>query len=164
MYYLHGNCLEKLPAKYYFIQPDNQITQRIIQGLLFLRFKRFLNVLLNIRKHQIKKILTKESCDIAIACTGDLLDPPATFLSCKELGIPFILYNFDYYSHQWINPILRSFAELYEREIVTGARQIIVPNECMSELYRKKYSIYAKVIHNPFDLIEYEKKAILHIR
>lgn len=159
LYYLQGNCIEKLPAKYYFIQPDNQITQRIIQGLLFLRFERFLNVLLNIRKWQIKRILKKELCDIAIACTGDLLDPPATFLTCKELGIPFVLYTFDYYSHQWTNPILRSFAELYEREIVTCARQIIVPNECMSEEYQKKYGVHATVIHNPFDLIEYEKNA-----
>jgi glycosyltransferase involved in cell wall biosynthesis len=162
LYNLQGNCLEKLPAKYHFIQPDNQITQRIIQGILFLRFERFLNVLLNVRKLQIKKILKKELCDIAIACTGDLLDPPATFLACKELGIPFVLYTFDYYSHQWTHPPLRSFAEKYEKEIITGAQEIIVPNECMSEEYRKKYGAHATVVHNPFDLIEYEKNASIH--
>lgn len=163
MYHLQGNCNEKLPAKYYFLQPDNQITQRIIQGLLFLRIERFLDGFLNIRKHQIKKILTKEGCNIAIACTGDLLDPPATFLACKELGIPFILYTFDYYSHQWAATAqLRSFAERYEKEMVTGARQIIVPNECMSEELHKRYGVHTTVIHNPFDLAEYEKHATPH--
>lgn len=159
LYHLQGNCIQKLPAKYYFIHPDNQITQRIIRWSLFLRFEHALDVLLGIRKRQIKKILKKESCNIAIACTGDLLDPPATFQACQDLGIPFILYTFDYYAHQWTHPQMRSFAERYEEAIITGAKQIIVPNECMKEEYRKKYDIHATVIHNPFDLHEYEKNA-----
>jgi glycosyltransferase involved in cell wall biosynthesis len=163
MYHLQGNCNRKLSAKYYFLQPDNQITQRIIRGMVFLGLERFLDGFLTIRKNQIKKILTKELCDRAIACTGDLLDPPATFLACKELGIPFILYTFDYYSHQFAaNPLLRSFAERYEKEMVTGARQIIVPNECMSEELHKIYGVHSTIIHNPFDLTEYENHATLH--
>ncbi len=158
LYHLQGNCIEKLPAKYYFIQPDNQITQRIIQGLLFLRLERFINVLLNIRKRQIKKILKKELCDIAIACTVNIYSISCHIPACKELEIPFVLYTFDYYSHQWTHP-LYDLLQNNMKGNVTGARHIIVPNECMREEYLKKYGIHATVIHNPFDFIEYEKNA-----
>ena len=43
--------------------------------------------------------------------------------------------------------------------MVTGPSQVIVPNECMRQEYFQKYGIQATVIHNPFDLAEYEQNA-----
>jgi len=113
--------------------------------------------MLKLRTYQFKKILQKEQCEAVIGCTGDLFDPPAAFLASKELGIPFILYTFDFYSRQWTHPVLREFSEKHEKKIVTHAAQIIVANECMREEYQKRYGVPTTVIHNPSDLAEYEK-------
>jgi glycosyltransferase involved in cell wall biosynthesis len=118
-----------------------------------------LEIILKLRIYQVKNILQKEQCKVVIGCTGDLFDPPATFLAAKELGIPFILYTFDFYSRQWTHPVLREFSEKKEREMLTAPSQVIVPNECMKKEYFQKYGIQTTVIHNPFDLVEYEGNA-----
>lgn len=91
-----------------------------------------------------------------MGCTGDLLDPPAAFIASRDLNLPFILYAFDYYSRQWTDPILRSFADSQEEAIVHGAAGIIAPNECLGMEYLQRYGIHTTVIHNPFDLAAYE--------
>jgi glycosyltransferase involved in cell wall biosynthesis len=118
-----------------------------------------LNFILKLRTTQIQKIIRNEHCDVIIACTGDIFNPPAAFSVSRDLGIPFILYTFDYYSCHWKDPFLRSFATRYEPDLVQGAAHVIVPNECMHEEYLKRYGIDAKIIHNPFDIWDYEKQA-----
>jgi glycosyltransferase involved in cell wall biosynthesis len=161
LYRLQGNCIKTLPAPYHYMVPDNRVTQRVVQVFLYLRIRRLLDIVLAVRTYQIKKILEKERITTVVACTGDLFDPPAAFCACRVLGIPFVLYTFDYYSRQWTHPLLRSFAEQHEGRLVKNAARVIVPNECMQEEYSRNYGIRADIIHNPFDITEYEKNAAL---
>jgi glycosyltransferase involved in cell wall biosynthesis len=154
-----GNCSTRLKAKYFFLHPDYQIVRLMTKTASLVRSALLLEILLKLRIYQVKKILQKEQCKVVIGCTGDLFDPPAAFFAGKELGIPFILYTFDFYSRQWIHPVLREFSEKKEREMINGPSQVIVPNECLKQEYFQKYGIEATVIHNPFDLAEYEQNA-----
>jgi glycosyltransferase involved in cell wall biosynthesis len=154
-----GNCSTQLKAKYFFLHPDYQIVRLMTKTASLVRSALLLEILLKLRIYQVKKILQKEQCKVVIGCTGDLFDPPAAFFAGKELGIPFILYTFDFYSRQWIHPVLREFSEKKEREMINGPSQVIVPNECLKQEYFQKYGIEATVIHNPFDLAEYEQNA-----
>jgi len=151
------HCSTWLPARYYFLHPDQQVLRLLIKSASLFSAQPVLSLLLKIRIYQIKKILKKEHIQVVIACTGDLFDPPAAFMAAREHGIPFILYTFDYYSRQWIADFTKSFTEKYEHEMLTGAKTIIVPNECMAKEYSRRYGISPVIIHNPFDLEEYEK-------
>ena len=96
-----GNCSTQLKAKYFFLHPDYQIIRLMTKTASLVRSALLLEIILKLRIYQVKKILQKEQCKVVIGCTGDLFDPPAAFLAAKELGIPFILYTFDFYSRQW---------------------------------------------------------------
>jgi len=161
LYHTQGKHSTWLLARYYFFYPDYQVIRFLIAfaSLLHLRF--LLNFILKIRVWQIKKILKREAAQAVIACTADLFDPPAAYIASRDLQIPFICYGFDYYSYQGINSVTKDFAESYEREIICGAFEIVVPNECMAKEYFDRYSVRSQVIHNPFDLTEYEKNAAL---
>lgn len=152
-----GNCSDRLLAHEYFIHPDYQIVRALVALAAKLRFTGLLTLLCKIRTCQYVRILKKERCAVVIGCTGDLLDPPAAFLASRKLSVPFVLYAFDYYSCQWTDPVLRSFADEHETAILKGAAQVIVPNECLQKEYRKRYGVPATVIHNPFDSTEYRK-------
>ena len=158
-YTTKSSDFSQLSANYYYLQPDYQIISFLTRAAIRLKSTAILNFILKIRTHQIKKVLQKEQCAIIMACTGDLFDPPAAFTASRELGIPFILYSFDYYSCQWVDPFLRSFATKYEQDLVQAAANVIVPNEYMYEEYLKRYRIAPTIIHNPVDLVEYEKQA-----
>jgi glycosyltransferase involved in cell wall biosynthesis len=153
-----GNCSEKLIAPHHFVNPDYQIIRILLTIASKLRLKTLLDLLLMFRIYQYKKILRSEQCSAVIGCTGDLVDPAAAFYASKDLKIPFIFYAFDYYSMQWSDPVLRSFAKRHEEILVKGAEGIIVPNECLEKEYRNRYGISSTLIHNPFDLVAYEKQ------
>jgi len=159
LYSIKPRCSSQLPAKYFFLQPDYQFIRMITHAASRLQSTILLNFILKLRTTQIQKIIRNEHCDVIIACTGDIFNPPAAFSVSRDLGIPFILYTFDYYSCHWKDPFLRSFATRYEPDLVQGAAHVIVPNECMHEEYLKRYGIDAKIIHNPFDIWDYEKQA-----
>jgi glycosyltransferase involved in cell wall biosynthesis len=151
------SCSARLPARYHFLHPDYQIMRLMIKTASLLSARPLLSLLLKIRVHQIKIILKKEHVRVVVACSGELFDPPAAFIAARDLGIPYVLYAFDHYSRQWNTKFTRSFAEEYEHEILQKAMQVIVPNECMAEDYSRQYGISPVIIHNPFDLEEYEK-------
>jgi glycosyltransferase involved in cell wall biosynthesis len=159
LYHYLEQCSSRLPARHYFLHPDYQLVRQLTNAASRLRCRALLTPALKLRVYQIKKILKKEQAQVVIACTGDLLDPPAAFLAGSELGIPVILYAFDYYSRQWTSATTRSFAEGFETRILRGAARIIVPNECMAKEYAERYEIRPVIIHNPFDLEEYETNA-----
>ena len=159
LYSIKPRGSSQLPVNYHFFPPDYQVIRVFTHTASMVQSTALLNLILKIRIHQIKKVLQEEHCDAIVACTGDLFDPPAAFLASRDFGIPFILYTFDYYSCQWTNPFLRSFARRFEPDLVRDATKVIVPNECMHEEYLKQYGIVATIIHNPFDLGDYEKQA-----
>jgi glycosyltransferase involved in cell wall biosynthesis len=157
LYHYLEQCSARLPGRQYFLSPDYQIVRQLVAIASRLAYRPLLSLALDIRVRQIKRILKKEQVQVVIACTGDLFDPPAVFIAGTDLGIPVILYAFDYYSHQWTDAAARSFAEESEGRILHGAVKIIVPNECMAKEYARQYGVQPVVIHNPFDLEEYER-------
>ncbi|RPI38862.1 MAG: glycosyltransferase [Methanoregulaceae archaeon] len=157
LYHYLKQCSNRLGGRYYFLAPDYQFVRHLVKAASLLSLRSLLSFTLKLRVRQIKKILVQEHVQVVIACTGDLFDPPAAFLAANEMGIPVILYAFDYYSRQWTEPATRSFAEEFEDRILRKAAQIIVPNECMAKEYTTRYGVRPVVIHNPFDLEEYEK-------
>ncbi len=156
LYGSQGNGSSRLPGTYYCINPDYQIIRGILRFSSAVRSTEILNTLLKIRFHQLKRIISRERCDAIIACTGDLFDPPAAYLVSKSLGIPFILYAFDHYSHQWMPPLLHAFARKHEEQLVPGAAEVIVPNEFLCREYCQAYGVEATVLHNPCDISQYQ--------
>jgi len=155
LYGSQGNGSSSLPGKYYHINPDYQIVRGMLGFASRARSMSILNTLLKIRVHQLQKIIRQEGCEAVVACTGDLFDPPAAYHVSRSLGIPYILYAFDHYSHQWMPPLLHAFAQKHERQIVPGAAEVIVPNEFLRQEYHRPYGVEATVLHNPCDLSRY---------
>lgn len=151
LYGSRGNGSSRLPGTYYYINPEHQIIRGVVRLASTAHSMGVLSTLLNLRFHQLRKIIHQERCEAVIACTGDLLDPPAAYQVSKSLGIPYILYAFDHYAHQWIPPFLQAFARKHERQLITGAAEVIVPNEFLQQEYRQAYGVEAKVLHNPCD-------------
>jgi len=135
LYHYLEQCSNRLEGRYYFLSSEYQLVRHLVKAASFLSLRSLLSFALKIRIRQIKKILVQEKVQVVIASTGDLFDPPAAFLAADELGIPVILYAFDYYSRQWTEPATRSFAEEFEDRILHKSAQIIVPNECMAKEY-----------------------------
>ena len=156
LYSVKPRCSLDLPAKYYFLRPDYQVIRLFTRIAVICRFPALIRWVLMARVRQLKKIIRTEQCGTVIACTGDLLDPPAAFIASKDLGLPFVLYTFDYYSFQGTGPVLSSFVNSFESDLVQKAVHVIVPNECMYKEYKERYGVSSVVIHNPLDLSEYE--------
>lgn len=156
LYGSQGNGSSSLPGRYYYINPDYQILRGMLGVASTARSMGILNTLLKLRVRQLMRIIRQERCEAVIACTGDLFDPPATYQVSKSLGIPYFLYAFDHYSHQWMPPLLHAFAQKHERHLIPGAAEVIVPNEFLCQEYRRTYGVEATVLHNPCDLSQYQ--------
>lgn len=105
------------------------------------------------RASEIAAILRRENCALAVACSGDIADLPATWLACRRTGVKFIPYMFDDYVEQWgFMPILRWFASVMERLLIKDAEFVIVPNEFLETEYRNRYThaVKLKIVHNPW--------------
>lgn len=159
LYHMVGTCSTRLPGRYFFLHPDYEII-RLVTGIADLLHLDFVfDLFLALRVRQIKKIIAREGVGVVVGCTSDLFNPAAAFLACRDLEIPFVFYAFDYYSQQWTKQRMRSFAERFEGEILRSALKTIVPNECMKREYYNRFGILPAVIHNTFDLREYEQNA-----
>jgi len=159
LYRNQGNCSVQLPTPYYFLHPDYQVTRVITAVAGKLHWPALLGMILKLRVRQITRILERERPQAVVACTADLYDPPASFIASKALGIPFILYIFDYYSFQGTGQTIHDFAGHFEEILVRGASGVIVSNECMRDAYRERYHVDATIIRNPFDIDEYHRSA-----
>lgn len=155
LYGSQGNGSSHLPGRYYYINPDYQIVRGMLSFASTAHSMGILNMLLKIRIRQLRSIIRREKCEAVIACTGDLFDPPAAYHVSRILGIPYILYAFDHYSHQWIPPLLHAFAQKHERQLIPKAAEVIVPNEFLGQEYHRAYGVEATVLHNPCDLSRY---------
>src|SRR5947209_6782831 len=67
----------RLPAKYYHLPADPQLTRGYRYGLSAVRESA--NVVLGVvaRARRLAAIMRREACEAVVACTGDPLDPPA---------------------------------------------------------------------------------------
>lgn len=84
-----------------------------------------------------------------VACTGDLADLPVGYIASRILGIPFSIYLFDDYLHQWPARRHRVFARFAEPIMARGAKAIFTPNEFLRDAYRERYGVEGVLVRNP---------------
>lgn len=107
------------------------------------------------RAKQIEVILKAESAKSILACSGDLIDLPASLIAGRRRGIPFIAYMFDDYRNQWSSRAFRLLAFILERFVAPRSDGVIVPNEFLAREYRERYGIDAIIIPNPIEVFGY---------
>jgi glycosyltransferase involved in cell wall biosynthesis len=141
------NVSSRLPANYHSLSPELHVGMGARFGLFYV------NSLFQTlqRARHIAQIAMQEQSQAIVACSGDLVDPPAGHLASLWTGIKYYLYVFDDYVNQWTTPMQRSFAKWFEPILVKGAAKVIVPNEYLRDEYRRRYGIEPVVIHNPCD-------------
>lgn len=150
----------RLPGRFYQLVPRFEITRGYRFGLSHMREKANLVIAAFMRARQVADVIRREKCDAVVACTGDLLDLPASYMASRWMGIPFYAYIFDHYSYrEWSDPARRFLAGLLEPKLMRAAAGVIAPNEILREELRRQYGVEATVIHNAFDTSEYEALA-----
>ena len=97
---------------------------------------------------QIETIIRRESCDLIVACTGDLYNLPAACMVSQRTAIGLIPYIFDDYGYQWTDDN-RAFALEWEPRILKAARTRIVTNEAMARAYQQRYGVTSVIVRNP---------------
>jgi glycosyltransferase involved in cell wall biosynthesis len=147
--------MPQLPGKYYHLPPEFR-TERGGYRFGFINSARaLLNTVIGIvsRAWRIAGIVRRERCDALVGCSGDLMDPPATYLASRLTGVPYFPYFFDYYAYQFSEPRMRAQATFMEPYLVRGAKEVIVPNEVLGEKLQERYGVKPVVIHNPSELL-----------
>ena len=144
--------LPRLPGRYHALPAEHVTrfgTSKILRGLL-------LPAALRSRARSIARIVRDEGCEAIVAFTGDLLNLPASALASRTARLPYYVYVCDYYSYQWVNPVLRFAARRMEPRIMRGAAGAIVLNEFMRDSLARRFEIEPTLIRNPCDLSLYE--------
>ena len=141
-------CIKLFFKKYYL----NRLMEKMILKFNFLLPEKFLKNLIKKRVACIEKILVDEKCEVAIACTGSIFDPVATYYAAKNLGIKFIFYVFDMYSQQFIFQEGMAFTKKYEKILVNNSDKLILTNEFVCNEYLSDYGVKGVIIHNPVPL------------
>lgn len=103
-----------------------------------------------IRGWRIAEILSRERCVGVVACTGDLIDMPASMVASRAVGIPLVAYYFDDYVAQWswAAPAFAR-ARLFEPLILGGVRSVLVPNERLAAAVAQRSATQPMIIRNP---------------
>jgi glycosyltransferase involved in cell wall biosynthesis len=143
-----GDAAGKLPLPYFAFHPSLRLP-------FFGRFPgssiRFAgDTLLGVwgRARQIGAIARKERLGLIVACSGDLVDLPASCLAARRAGIPFVPYLFDDYLYQWTGS-MRTAARRMEPWVMKHAKAVIVANEYLGDEYSRRYGVHVNVVRNP---------------
>lgn len=143
-----GDYIGALNAHRYELPPVRQLGSPR-QEMLVLRT---VNLLWGIwqRTWHIVAAMKNDRPEILVACTGDQMDPPATWLAAKILGSKYCLYFFDEYGEQWwadrtIFPVIK----LIESYLVPRSDLLIAPNHFMARKLMVSYGKHCDVVHNP---------------
>src|SRR5262249_36199508 len=100
------------------------------------------------RAIRIAAVLKREQCQVIVACSGDLVDIPASYVAARWLGLPLVAYMFDDYTTQWTLKFPQAFAQWVWRRMAGRTTRVIVPNEFLAASYHQRYGIDPVVIHN----------------
>ena len=149
-----------LPAKTYVLGAPFRFERGSRFGLA--RLRETLNVPVGVRQRarRIADVIEREGCDAVVACTGDVLDLPASLLAARRAGVPFYAYLFDHYSYrEWRDAAKRFWARRYEPWLMKSADGLIAPNEVLRDDLRERFGVEATVIHNSFDISPYRAAA-----
>ncbi len=141
---------DSLPTRYYDLPEERRIPSGSQSAVV-----RNLNLFLGIlqRGMAIAKALRDDPVDTLIGCTGDPIDPPATFLAARILGCRYFLYFFDDYTEQWwADPPMQRLIGRIERVLAVRAEGLISPNEYMQQELKRRYQRSSFVVRNPCPL------------
>lgn len=143
-----GDYIGALQAGRYELPPVRQLGSPP-QEMLWLRtFNLFWGIWQ--RTWHIVAVFKNDCPETLIACTGDQMDPPATWLAAKILRCRFCMYFFDEYGEQWwadrtIFPVIK----LIEGYLVPRSDLLIAPNEFMAKKLGVVYGTHCEVVPNP---------------
>ncbi len=139
--------VDKLPGKGIDLPPEF-----ILRGARFSQWLRVINLFIGAlqRGPAIARALKDEKIDTIVGCSGDVVDPPASFLAARILGCRFFFYFFDDYTEQWwAEPRLQAAVARVERFVAPRANGLISPNEFMRDELRRRYGKFSFVVRNP---------------
>ncbi len=117
-----------------------------------------LTVILSVffRAREIIKIMRFKPADVLVACSGDVVDIPAGFIASSILGIPFVVYAFDDYVHEWTGSYGLS-AHILGPFVFRRCDGVIGTNEFICAEYRQRYGVECALVRNPGDQETFEK-------
>jgi glycosyltransferase involved in cell wall biosynthesis len=95
---------------------------------------RLLSIFIGFNTYLMKRTLKKEKIELVICCTSDFLNPISLYKAAKSLNITYILYVFDEYIYQWVQPY-RDYAKLLESEYLAYSDFFIFTNEYAAASY-----------------------------
>jgi len=138
----------KLPLPYFAFHPSPRLPSFGRLPGSAIRFAGDTILEIRGRARQIGAIARAERLGLIIACSGDLVDLPASCLAARRAGIPFVPYLFDDYLYQWTGS-MRAAARRMEPWVMKHVKDAIVPNEFLGEEYARRYGVHANVVRNP---------------
>jgi glycosyltransferase involved in cell wall biosynthesis len=104
------------------------------------------------RAARIARIVQNERCNTIIACSGDLIDLPASCIAARWVRVPFYAYMFDDYATTSISRVQHQFSQKMMPRLMREATGVIVPNAFLALAYQTRYNINPWIIPNPVDL------------
>lgn len=157
---LPGNRYRLGPVRYH---PDHAIGGKTLArlsrwplgGLLRQALRTFLLFAGTIeRGAQIYRALRDDCPRILVGCSGDKLDPPATWLAARLLRTRIALYFFDDYTEQWwAEPEIGKSIAFIQRYIARRSDLLITPNWFMQAKLIALYDRPCQVIPNPMPTV-----------
>lgn len=139
---------ESAAALYYDLPSERTIPFLGRFSTLAARINLYLSILQ--RAWAITKVVRRDRTKILIACTGDMADPPATWLAARLTGSDLYLYFFDDFTLQWwADPKWVKRAGRFERLIAKSATGLIAPNEVMAAVLKERYGRPTSIVRNP---------------
>jgi glycosyltransferase involved in cell wall biosynthesis len=104
-----------------------------------------------LRARRIARAARRAGSGTLVACTGDLLDLPATWLASRRLGLRFVPYLFDDYTFQWTDPAKRALARWLEPRMFRAAAVVIAPNEFLARDVEARDGVACRIVRNAVD-------------
>ena len=105
--------------------------------------------------YQYYRIIRREQAQAVVACTGYLTSMPAARLAARWAGVRFYFFVMDYYRYQFLHPLQRWLAGMFEPWIVKGADGIFVWNEYMRDTLLAQYRVSSIVLRPPVEIENY---------
>ena len=148
----------RLLSKYYSLSSEQVSSHTNLFGISHVLSILTFFVQVIARSRNILEVLQREPYTSSIiACSGDLVNIPASFLASRFARISFYAYIFDDYVFQWTGSS-RWIARLITPFIVKHSDGVIGPNEFILEEYKQRYGIKLTLVRNPCDANELGKE------
>ena len=105
--------------------------------------------------YQYYRIIRREKANGVVACSGYLTFLPAARLAARWAGVRFYPFVMDYYRYQFLHPLQRRLAGMFEPWILKDADGVFVLNEHLQDTYQARYGVSSIVIRPPVDMEDY---------